>query len=257
MTFGSYPAEVFKHLTHLGILGGSPHISKIWTGRLAGPIGKMWELLWENETYDGVTIVDGDDPLYEQMYSIGKHVLSMAVPMSVGGFAKEFQKNGLGLAANTKMLGFSNAPASTMRSKAANLGFEIRRQENKGAKLTEEDVEARNEIKKAMREFAVGDKRAVNRLKREGKMSQRQFEKGLTSLPTIDGHPNPRYKDQLTKVLSGMTVGGSLKVYTVMTDAEKKKHGPEIQKKINNMKARKEVPLVKQKLLIAKWLEVK
>jgi hypothetical protein len=46
-------------------------------------------------------------------------------------------------------------------------------------------------------------------------------------------------------------------VYEAMTPAEKEKHAPEIQKKINNMRVRKDQPKQLQDQYIEKWQTIK
>jgi len=258
LTFGSYPSEVFKHLSHLGVIGNDPHFSKIWTGRMNGLVTTAVETLWNNETLEGETIRNTDDPILKQSYDVTKHVLSKAfVPMSFSGFAKSIQDGETGTASALRLAGFTTAPASTMRSAAANFAFQLSRREYKGKETTSEEAAIKKEHKAAMQKLMRGDNSDVMQLRASGKMSDRQYEILLSRLPYVNGMNNPKYDDQLSQALNRLPVKSALKVYEVMTDTEKDAHAKEITKKINNMKLRKDQPKELQDLYIARWNEMK
>jgi hypothetical protein len=253
MSFGSYPSEVYKHLSHLGVIGEDRQLSKIWSGRLNSVISFGIEAGWNNETFEGVTIRNSDDPWVHQAYDVSAYIVKKMLPMSVGGTYKSLAQGQGGMESVARMGGFATAPASTMRSHAANLAFKLSREEYKGKKITDEEFELKQDQKAAFQKWVKGDKSEVDRMMQEGLMSQRQYDILRKRYPVLGNVPNPNYKDQLTQALDRVTVRSALKVYEAMTPAEKEKHAPEIQKKINNMRVRKDVAPFQQEELINKW----
>lgn len=257
MSFGSYPNEVFKHLSHLGVIGDDRQLMKIVSGRLNSIISMGVEFGWNNETFEGVTIRDSDDPWIHQGYDVSKYIVKKMAPMSVGGTIKALSENKPVSESVFRMGGFATAPASSMRSPAANLAFQLSRQEYKGKKITDEAFGLKQDQKAAFAKWSKGDKSDVDKMMDEGTMSKRQYDILKKRYPVLDGSPNPLYQDQLTQALSRITVRSALKVYNAMTEVEKEKHKPEIQKKINNMKVRKDQPPQLQEMYINKWNQLK
>ena len=213
-------------------------------------------MLWNNETFDGVTIRNHDDNYFKQAFDVTSHVVGSRMPMSIGGGVKHYLDSGDVEQSIMRLGGFGNAPASSMRSSAANLAFQLGREEHKGKQVTGEEMAIKRELKRAMRKYVEGDKSEVTRLLREGKIAQRELDIATTRYAVLNRRPNPKFKDQLSQGLSRLTVGSAIKVYKVMTMEEQIKHKSEIQKKINKMRARRDTPLEKQKRWIAQWKEL-
>jgi hypothetical protein len=154
-------------------------------------------------------------------------------------------------------LGFTDAPASAKRSRAANIAFDLSRREYKGKETTEEEMELKDDLRRAMNAYVTGDKSRVNKMLAEGVISKRQYDIAVTRYAILDNKKNPLYKDQLSQALARLTVKSALKVYEEMTPIEKKKHDSEITKKINNMMLKREASPVEIKRLRNKWNEIR
>jgi hypothetical protein len=254
LSIPSYVTEGYKILSHLGILGSNAEPTKLVSGRFNSLVGGMADLA-RNEDFKGVLIRNPDDSALYQAYAMIRHMAPL--PMSFANVHKTYQAQGMDPSMLASLAGFSDAPASAKRSEAANLAFDLSRRENMGKETTEDEMDLRDDLKRAMRKYVEGDRSDVDRLLKEGKVSPRQYEIALTRYPIINNRENSKYKDQLSQALQRLTVKSALKVYEEMTEAEKAKHTKEITKKVNNMLLRKDKPKATQMELKAKWRELK
>jgi hypothetical protein len=220
------------------------------TGRFNSMLGGIVDL-YSNEDFRGVTIRNNEDSLPHQAWSVVKHIVPM--PMSFSGMKKAYDAEGITSTMALSMFGIQDAPAAAKRTNATNLAFELSRKEYKGKEVTEEEMDLKDNLKRAMAQYARGDSTRINELRKNGMVSDRQYQIALTRYPVIDNQPNPLYKDQLSTAVKRLTVKSALKVFAEMTDTERANHSAEIQKKINNMKNRKDAPREKQKEFIDRW----
>jgi len=237
----SYITEGYKIMMHLGLLGEEAQFSKLWTGRVNSLISKGYEALWTGEDWRGVQITDENDIAAKRALDTFAHMFIVA-PISVSTAFKAFDTKGIHGAKQIigSFAGMTGAPASAMRSEATNKAFEIRREENKGRKVSQRDMDIKEELNLATHLYKMGDKAPLNALLSEGIISQRQYKNALAKVPYIDNRNNPDYIDPLSSAIKGLTINGALEVWGVMSDNEKKKHKKEIIKKYLNMMARKD-----------------
>ena len=245
-----YVTEAAKFMAHFGLNNSRVEPQKLITGRFNSTLGSLVDLM-RNEDFRGMTIANPDDSIVGQAYSMAKHMIPM--PISFSNVAKSV-KSGDGVAsAAFGMAGFSDAPASFKRSKAANLAFDLSRREYKGREQSEEEFDMKDDQKRAMKEYAAGDRSKIEEMLANGTMSKQQFDKAITKMPIVDGAANPKYKDELAQAMGRITVKSALKVWDAMTDREKEQQGPEMKKKINNMILKKATPPELQNEYITKW----
>lgn len=256
LTIPSYVSEGYKILSHFGMFGSKVELEKLVTGRMNSMIGKSVELI-KGEDFRGVQIINPDDNMLEKSWSMTKHVLATGVPMSLTGMKKIYNEEGMSSRMLFNLAGMQDAPASAKRSVAANAAFDLSRREYKGKEITEDEMEMKSVLKRAMQEYVKGDKTSVDALLASGEVSKRQYDIALTRYPVLNNAPNPLYKDPLSQAIQRLTVKSSLKVYSLMKESEKAKHTAEIQKKINNMKLRKDTPKVLQDRYIEEWNAIK
>lgn len=239
LTVPSYVSEGYKIMLHLGMLGSAAEPTKLISGRMNSLISNAIETC-ENRDFRGVTVRDADDSLPRQAVDSVLHLFKVA-PISFSTMFKENRDKGLTLAdVSTGLLGMTDAPAAAKRSDATNLAFEIRRKENPGKEISPEKMEEKDALKRAMYAYEKGDKSKIDSLLAEGRVSQKQYEIALTRIPLVNGKPNPKYKNQLTQAIQGLTMEGALRVWDKMSDSEKSAHRGEMMKKYMNMNARKD-----------------
>ena len=255
LSIPSYVTEGFKILSHLGIIGNKMDMAKLVSGHLSS-IGNAMDIM-RGEDFRGVTIRNPDDNMLVQAFDVSKHVLASAIPISFASLATNVRDNGYTPAAALSFAGITDAPASAKRSEAVNLAYEIARREYKGKEINEEDMDLKDNLKRAMKQYADGDRSKLSELMASGAVSKRQADIAMTRYPVIDNKPNPRYKDPLAQILGRLTVPGSLKVYEAMTVQEKTTHAADITKKVNNMMLRKDTPDVKKQEYRKEWNDLK
>ena len=250
----SYVTEAYKILSHLGVIGGHAEPEKLVVGRFNSLVGKSVDL-FKGEDFRGVLIRNPEDSALGQAYDVAKHML--VSPIVFSNIYKNYQAEGFNpKSIPMSLLGFSDAPAFAKRSHAANLAFDLSRREYKGREMTEDEMDLKDDLKKAMQAYVRGDKSKVDELLAEGKVSDRSYKIALTRYPVLDNEPNPQYKDPLSQVLGRLSVKSALKVYEKMTDTEKETHSGEMVKKINNMSLRKDVAPEQQEKYLLKWDEL-
>ena len=250
----SYVTEAYKIFSHLGLTGESFEPEKLISGRFNSLVGNTVSLI-KGEDFRGVLIRNPEDSMIGQAYDAAQHML--VSPIVFSNIYKNYQAEGFN-AKNIPMslMGFSDAPAFAKRSHATNLAFDLSRREYKGREMTEEEMDLKDDLKKAMNAYVRGDKTKVDEMLAEGKVSDRAYKIALTRYPVLNNEPNPKYKNPLSQVLGRLTVKSALKVYEEMTDEEKVAHLPEMNKKLNNMKIRKDIPKEQQNKFIGKWDEL-
>jgi hypothetical protein len=153
-------------------------------------------------------------------------------------------------------LGFTDAPASAKRSEATNVAYHIRRQEYKGRQIGKEDMEVKDDLKRAMYAYQRGDKSIVQKMLSEGTVSTRQFQNALARIPLVDGKRNPLYKGQLLSALKSTTIEGSLDTWKYMSDKEKKETRGFIIQKYSNMMNRQDRSPETKKEITARMKEL-
>jgi hypothetical protein len=252
ITIPSYVSEAYKIMMHFGIVGGKMELEKLVTGRFNSMIGRSVDLM-KNEDFRGVKIINPDDNIAWQSFSFVKHVLGAGVPMSLSGMRKIYESEGMSKTMLFNAFGAQDAPASAKRSSATNLAYDLSRREYKGKEQTEDDMELKDDLKRAMSAYVKGDKSKVDGLLKDGKISKRQYDIAMTRYPILNNAPNTKYKDNLSQALNRLSVKSAIKVYEEMSQSEKAKHKQEIVKKINNMRLRHDTPQEKQAELIGKW----
>lgn len=232
----SYVTELWKVLSHTGMLDSEAEYTKLVSGRFSSLLGKSFEL-FKNEDWRGTIIANPHDNILEQTFDRLWHIAPTPIMLSaVTRQAREkgFDPREIGFA----VLGIAEAPAAAKRTAATNLAYAIRRDMFTIAGVTPEDVAESNAIKRAMYAYQKGDSSKINALLKEGKISQTQFINAAKRLPVIMNKKNPLYEDQLTSALKQMTMDKALEVWEKMSDAEKKKHKSELLKKYSNLVAR-------------------
>lgn len=245
LSIPSYVTEFWKIASHLGAGGNEVELSKLVSGRFNSLLGAAVDVA-RNEDFRGVSIRNKEESVMFQAIDVVQRFLPL--PISLSTVVKDAQKKGFeapSLASG--LLGFTGAPAAAMRSAATNTAFGISRKEYKGREVTEDKMEMKDELSRAMNAYSKGDKSKIDALLREGKVSMRQFEIALERLPLINNRPNPRYKAPLESALNRLTIEGALKVWPEMTDGEKAKYRHVIIKKYSNVMARNEKPMEEKK----------
>ena len=245
LSIPSYVTEFWKIASHLGAGGNEVELSKLVSGRFNSLLGAAVDVA-RNEDFRGVSIRNKEENVMYQAVDVVQRFLPL--PISLSTVVKDAQKKGFeapSLASG--LLGFTGAPAAAMRSAATNTAFGISRKEYKGREVTEDKMEMKDELSRAMNAYSKGDKSKIDILLREGKVSMRQFEIALERLPLINNKPNPRYKAPLESALNRLTIEGALKVWPEMTDSEKAKYRHVIIKKYSNVMTRNEKPMEEKK----------
>ena len=234
----SYVTEGYKIMSHVGFTGNKAEPSKLVSGRFNSILGKGLEI-WNNEDFRGVTIHNRDDSYTKQAMDMAVHMAPM--PIFLSSILSDRRDRGFNAStAAMSFLGATDAPASAKRSSATNAAFEQRREEYKGKAITPEQMDEKDVLKRAMYAYQTGDKTKIDSLLHEGKISKRQYDIAMTRVPLIKGQPNPKFKDPLSQAISGLTMDGAIKVWSKMSDNEKKKHKGEMMKKYINMNARQD-----------------
>jgi hypothetical protein len=233
----SYVTEFYKILLHLGLLSSERDLTKLISGRFNSLLSNTMDVI-NNEDYRGVTIRDGG-PLQEVWQSL-VHIFSIT-PISLSTISKNFDAQGKSFGAvATGMLGMQDAPPAAKRSVATNKAFELRRKEYRGKEISADEMEEKDKLKRAMYAYQNGDKGMVNEMLANGELSKRKFDIALTRIPRINNQKNSKYIDQLSQAFKGLTINGKIKVWTKMSDAEKKTHKPEMMKSYYNMLSRQD-----------------
>jgi hypothetical protein len=237
ITIPSYVTEAYKIASHIGILNTEAEYTKLISGRVNTLITNAAGL-YKNEDWRGVQVVNPDDNIVSQGLDALLHMFP--VSFSIGSAYKTYESKGMTPQMAVAFLGITGAPAAAKRSEATNKAFHIRRKEYKGKVITEEEFFEKQEMKRAFYAYSQGDSSKINKLRREGKLSQRQFNNGIKRLAVIDGRMNPKYEDPLSRALSGLTLKGALETWEYMSANEKLDHKHLIVKKYRNMMARKD-----------------
>jgi hypothetical protein len=242
VTVPSYITEGWKILHHLGIIGTEAEYWKLISGRTNSLVSNLADV-WQNEDWRGVTIKNQNDNLFERTWDATAHIFGV-LPISVSTAHKLYKEKGLYAWKPMALsgLGFTDAPAASKRSDATNKAFQIRRQEHKGKEVTADEMEDKIELRRAMYAYQQGDRTVIEKMLKDGVVSPRQFRNALSRIPFIGKKENPLYKDRLSQAVKGLTIKGALDVWVFMSDAEKKKHKPEIIKKYANMMSREDKP---------------
>jgi len=239
VTVPSYVSEAYKIFLHLGFLGSSAEPYKMVSGRMNSLIGNAIEV-WDNKDFRGMTVRDTEDSLPQQAFDAALHIIKVA-PISLSSMYKEARDKGFSPSdIVVGGLGMTSAPAAAKRSDATNLAFEIRRKENPGKEISPEQMEEKDALKRAMYAYQKGDKTVMNNMLKEGRVSQRKYDIALTRIPLINGKANPKYRDQLTQAIEGLTMESALKVWDKMSTVERTKTSGLLKKKYHNMLARKD-----------------
>ena len=231
----SYVTEWYKLARHLAIIGDEFEPIKTISGRFNSILGKSIDVFWTNEDFRGVTIRNEADSFVEQFLDAAWHMAPL--PISVSAGTKDLKNKGFD-AVNVALgaLGIQDAPAAAKRSEAANVAFHVRRKEYKGRAIDADEMAMKDEVKKAAYQWGKGNKKLMQKLLAEQKISIREFRNALERVQMIDGQRNPSYKDPLSAAMKGLTIKGALKVWSRMTDREKETHRAEIMEKYRNMK---------------------
>jgi hypothetical protein len=257
VTIPSYVTEAYKIMRHTGNIGNEPDLLKLVTGRFNSLIGRSWEALITGEDWRGVSITNDEDMAVVRASQSIAHIL-MVPPISVSSAMGIYKSKGsyayvpMGLSA----LGFTDAPASAKRSEATNVAYHIRRQEYKGRQIGKEDMEVKDDLKRAMYAYQRGDKSIVQKMLSEGTVSTRQFQNALARIPLVDGKRNPLYKGQLLSALKSTTIEGSLDTWKYMSDKEKNETRGFIYQKYSNMMNRQDRSPETKKEITARMKEL-
>jgi hypothetical protein len=242
----SYITEFYKIALHLGFLGSEAEYTKLVSGRVNSLVSNGLEAWYTGTDFRGVSIVDHDDNAVKQFTDKMLHTVGV-LPISISTMRSSYKQKGFDLhASSLAFLGMTNAPAAAKRSDATNRAFELRRKEYAGKEVSEEDMEVKLELKRAMYAYQKGDKSDIMGMLKSGKISMRQYKIALTKIPLIRGQKNPLYKDQLSQALRGLTIEGAIEVWQEMSDGEQARHKHEILKKYMNMMARRDKPELKK-----------
>lgn len=250
----SYVTEFYKIATHLGYGGNPIEVTKLISGRFNSLLSKSVELA-KNEDFRGTLIRNPKDSIVGQTADVIQHIIPL--PISWSTIIKDAQKEGFKpQSVMTGLMGFTDAPASAKRSVAANTAYKIGRKEYKGKETTEDQMELKDELSRAMSAYKSGNKSKVEKLLAEGRISTRQFQIALERTPIIKGKANPAYKDQLEQQVSRLTIDGSLDVWEKMTKNEQNKTRAAIIKKYSNMLSHQDKPREEKKKITARMKEL-
>jgi hypothetical protein len=232
----SYITEWYKMFTHLGIIGTDVAPFKLISGRFNSILGKGIDLIG-NSDFRGVTIRNESDGFIGQLTDSLLHMAPL--PISLSSAAKNIKTRGFNIGeVAISGLGMVDAPATAKRSKAANKAFEIRRKEYKGSEVSADEMELKDDVKRAAYAWGEGDRTELKQMLKEGKLSKVQFINALKRLPRIDGKKNPLYVDALSSAMKGLTITGALEVWGYMSEEEKKAQKVTVLNKYKNMWAR-------------------
>lgn len=234
----SYVTELYKIMHHLGLSGTQFEPFKLISGRFNSIFGNAYEV-FEGTDFRGVTVRDSRDPVPVQAFDAITHIFNI-LPISVSSAKGVMQQKGFdGKSLLLSALGMTQAPAVAKRSAAANLAFQIRREEFKGGKITSDDMELKDEISRAAYAYGDGDKKPLNDMLKEGRISPIKYRNAIKKIPRISGKKNPLYRESVVQAFKGLTVDGAIETWGYASDREKKLLKPIfIQKYINAVSRR-------------------
>ena len=233
-------------MRHLGIIGNEAEYSKLISGRTSSIIGNTVEAFYHGEDWRGVSIRNPQDNFFHQAYDTISHML-ISPPISFSSMEKSYRNKGFNAAMGLSFLGITDAPAAAKRSEATNKAFDLSREEFKGTTTTEDIMEKRDDVRRAMYDYAQGNRTEINKMLRAGELSQRQFKNALAKLPRINGKKNPAFTPELQRALKRLTIKSAIEVWGHMNETEKKKYRPQIIKKYQNMMKRQDRAIKEKK----------
>ena len=245
LTVPSYITEGTKIMRHLGIVGNERELHKLISGRMSSIISNTIEAM-QGEDWRGVSVRDPKDSAFEQMFDTMTHIF-ITTPISVSSAMKNIREHGMNKSIGVSFLGMTDAPAAEKRTEATNKAYDLARGERKGGETTEDEMEERDDLRRAMYLYGQGDKTEINQMRRDGLISTRQFNNALSKLPRINGKKNPAFVPELQRALKRLTIESAIETWGHMTETEKKRYRPQIMQKYSNMVARQDKSRSKKK----------
>jgi hypothetical protein len=229
----SYVTELYKIMRHLGFIGSEAEYLKLVSGRTNSLISQTLEAA-QNSDWQGVRVREKDDSYIKQTMDTVMHVVGV-MPISVDTMLKGYERKGLDVtSAALSIIGMTSAPAAAKRTAATNKAFHIRQEQFSHRLISEEAMEVKTDLKRAVRQYGRGNKAPLNKLRASGKTTQRKIDNAMKGLRRINGRPNPMYESDLKRALGTLTTLGAIEVWPYMNDVEKKLHRRDIIKKYNN-----------------------
>ena len=137
------------------------------------------------------------------------------------------------------LAGFVGAPAAAKRTDAVNFGYHLSRGSHT-TESTEEEMDDKNEIKRAAAQAARGDKSVLNEMRNSGQITKKQYDRVIKKIPRFGSVVNPKYVPEINRVINILTMDNTLKVIDKMTDREKELSRRLVRRKFKNMVKRKE-----------------
>lgn len=240
LSIPSYVTEMYKIMHHIGLMGTEFEPSKLVSGRLNSLVGNGMEV-WNGQDFRGVVIRDSKDSLPKQALDSILHIFSIA-PISMSSSYGVYKQKGVEWnSLMFSLLGMTQAPAVTKRSEAANYAYQLRREQFQGMRTDKDQMDLKDETRRAAYQWGKGDKQPLMDLLKEGKVSPIKFRNALAKIPRINGRPNPRYVKPVVAAFKGLTIDGALEVWEYASDNEKKLLKPYLFKKYQNAIARRTI----------------
>lgn len=255
LTIPSYVTEAYKIFHHIGLMGDHTEPFKLISGRFNSFIGNAWEA-FDGKSWDGVVVRDSSESLPKQGLDSALHIINIA-PISISSAFSNAARKGFDPTTTAlSLMGMTRAPAISLHSDAVNKAYQLSREQFAG--LSKEPGEKRllEERSRAAYQFGQGNKKPLQDMLKEGRISQTQYENSIKGLRYIDGKKNPHYKDELTSALKRLTIEDAIEVWNYMSDAEKKEQRVELVNKYRNVvkrgtRPKQEIARIRQELKVS------
>jgi hypothetical protein len=239
VTIPSYVTEGYKIFRHIGVIGDEPELSKLVSGRFNSLLRNSYETFVTGTDWQGTMVRNPNDSLAEQSLDSFIHLFGVS-PISISAMQSQFKRKGFTPEVlMMSLVGMTDAPAAAKRSDAVNYGYHLSRGAHTTQK-TEEEADQKAEVQRAQAAAARGNKQPLLKLKRDGKISKRQYGRILKKIPRFGSRPNPAYVPEINRVVNLLTVPDTIKLIAKMSTHERKLTESLIRRKYHNMVKRKE-----------------
>jgi hypothetical protein len=255
LTIPSYVTEAYKIFHHIGLMGDHTEPWKLVSGRFNSFIGNAWEA-FDGKSWDGVVVRDNSESLPTQALDSALHIINIA-PISISSAFSNAARKGFDPTTTAlSLMGMTRAPAVSLHSDAVNKAYQISREQFAGLSKKPGEKKLMEERSRAAYQFGKGNRKPLQDMLKEGRISETQYSNSIKNLRYIDGKKNPRYEDELTSAMKHLTIEDAIEVWHYMSEKEKKDHRVELINKYRNVvkrgtRPRQEIARIRQELKVS------